>query len=667
MIGTTIAHYRITAKLGEGGMGDVYRATDTRLNRDVAIKVLPPSLAQDADYIARFQREAQVLAALNHPNIAQIYGLEEKAIVMELVEGANLEGPLPLDDALKCARQIAEALEAAHEKGIIHRDLKPANVKLTPDGTVKVLDFGLAKAAESAAATTGVNSPTLTIGSTQAGVIMGTAGYMAPEQAAGRPVDKRADIWAFGVVLYELLSGKLLFDGETISHTLADVLRANIPINQVPAPQPIRDLLARCLDRNLKTRLRDIGEARVAIDRYRTTPPTSAESAPPSRRTTPWLPWTVAATAVLLATATAITLWPRPHPARLIQVVEDMTPLLAESIAGPSFALSPDGMWIVYSVTLPDKPSVLLRRRIDQPVPGELVGTTGAAGMFWSPDSRWIGYFTNDGMYRVSVEGGAPIRICRLEDMGRGAVWRRDGNIYFAPSVRTPLSRVAAGGGEPAAFTKLQNGEVTHRWPTLSPKEDYLVFIAANQGASYDTASIRGAAPFEKLWARRTTILQRGSYPRWLPTGEFLFTRAGTLYAVGLDRRLQPTAEPRPVLRDIATLLNGGANQLTVSDTGTAAYIPGWIDDQRPNLTRIFPDSRVSSLGVAERSFDPRLSPDGKRLAMHVGDLAGGDISCVRNDLERGTSTRITFDGKPKMSGSVWTPERLRFLIFSDR
>src|SRR5258708_18668987 len=269
----SIAHYRITSKLGEGGMGAVYRATDTKLNREVAIKILPDALANDPDYLARFTREAHVLASLNHPNIANIYGVEDQALVMELVPGQTLEeriaaGPLLLDEALAIARQIAEALEAAHEKGIIHRDLKPANVKVTPEGVVKVLDFGLAKAADPVSSATGANSPTLTIRATQAGLIMGTAGYMAPEQAAGKPVDRRADIWSFGVVLYELLTGKTLFTGETISHTLASVLKDRIDFGIPHAPPPIRRLLARCLNRNPKERLRDIGEARIAIRDY---------------------------------------------------------------------------------------------------------------------------------------------------------------------------------------------------------------------------------------------------------------------------------------------------------------------------------------------------------------------------------------------------------------
>src|SRR5438270_766133 len=289
--GQAIAHYRITAKLCEGGMGAVYRATDTRLNRDVAIKILPPAFAEDADRMARFEREAQVLASLNHPNIAAIYGIEQGAIVMELVEGEDLQVPLPLETALDYARQIADALEAAHEKGIIHRDLKPANIKVTPAGLVKVLDFGLAKTAEAASGASATMSPTLTFRATEAGMIMGTAGYMAPEQAAGKPVDRRADIWSFGVVLYEMLSGRRLFEGETIAHTLADVLRAEIDLSTIdPA---IRPLIRRCLHRDPRKRLRDIGDARLAIEEYLASPPAPPAIPLPVRSSK--MPWIVAA------------------------------------------------------------------------------------------------------------------------------------------------------------------------------------------------------------------------------------------------------------------------------------------------------------------------------------------------------------------------------------
>jgi len=285
--GDKLGPYEILAPLGAGGMGEVYRARDTKLDREVAIKILPDALAHNPERLARFEREAKVLASLNHPNIAQIYGVEDRALVMELVEGETLGGPLPVATALDYARQIAEALEAAHDKGITHRDLKPANVKVTPQGVVKVLDFGLAAVAQApdAGPDSRANSPTLTIGVTEAGVIMGTAGYMSPEQAAGKPVDRRADIWSFGVMLWELLTGERLFDAETISHTLADVLRAPIDLDKLPreTPTKIRDLLRRCLDRNVRKRLRDIGEARIALENPQGEEPVAASAPSPSR------------------------------------------------------------------------------------------------------------------------------------------------------------------------------------------------------------------------------------------------------------------------------------------------------------------------------------------------------------------------------------------------
>src|SRR5579871_604630 len=300
--GTRLGPYEVAAPIGAGGMGEVYRARDTNLDRDVAIKVLPSSFAQEPERLARFEREAKVLAALNHPNIAHIYGVEQGALVMELVEGETLSGPVPLDSALDYARQIADALEAAHEKGIIHRDLKPANIKVTPQGVVKVLDFGLAAVAQPTGTRADASiSPTLTLAATQMGVLLGTAGYMSPEQAAGKPVDKRADIWSFGVVLWELLTGRRLFEGETLTQTLAEVLRGPIDFDQLPreTPAEIRRLLRRCLDRDVKKRLRDIGEGRIAVETTLAgeTPVEGALEAGGDRRR--WLAWTVAAVATV--------------------------------------------------------------------------------------------------------------------------------------------------------------------------------------------------------------------------------------------------------------------------------------------------------------------------------------------------------------------------------
>ena len=397
----SIAHYRITAKLGEGGMGAVYRATDTKLNREVAIKVLPESLANDPDYLARFRREAQILASLNHPNIAIIHGIEEKALVMELVPGQTLEerltpAGLPLDEALAIARQIAEALEAAHEKGVIHRDLKPANVKVTPEGVVKVLDFGLAKATDPVSSVSSANSPTITMRATQAGVIMGTAAYMAPEQAAGKAVDRRADIWSFGALLYEVLAGRKLFQGDTVSQTLASVLKDPIDCEIAQAPPPIRRLLARCLDRNPKTRLRDIGEARIAIDRFLADP--STEIAPTTTRARGhiWL-WALAA---LLAVVAAWG-WLHTPPATPRQQVTRWS--VTGAICGE---LSRDGSRIAYF-----HGGAVMVRKMDQLEATPLIGAVRVIPYAFSPDGEWLAFAYQGQLKKIPVAGGTAITI----------------------------------------------------------------------------------------------------------------------------------------------------------------------------------------------------------------------------------------------------------------
>jgi serine/threonine-protein kinase len=447
--GDKLGPYEVVSLLGKGGMGEVYRARDPKLNRDVAIKVLPAALANDADYLARFQREAQTLAALNHPNIATIYGLEGNAIVMELVEGPTLQCPLPLEEALPVARQIAEALEAAHDKGIIHRDLKPGNVKVTPEGVVKVLDFGLAKAVNERPVTTGPDSPTLTLRATEAGLILGTAGYMSPEQAAGKSVDRRADIWAFAVVLYELLIGKRLFDGETVTHTLADVVRKPIDLEGVP----LKELIGRCLDRNLKSRLQHIGEARIAIERYE---PPKSETV---RTKASWWPWAIAAASLILAPLIGWYTATRPAPPRPLIRVEIQVPP-ATPLA--PLALSPDGARLALTLRSPDGKVRLHTRLLHQTQFTPLPGTEDAHGPFFSPAGDWIGFFADGKLKKIAVEGGAAVTLCDAR-LGYGASWGDDGNIVAALDIRTTLSRIPSAGGTPTPLTKLNANEVTHR------------------------------------------------------------------------------------------------------------------------------------------------------------------------------------------------------------
>lgn len=484
MIGESIAHYRITAKLGEGGMGAVYRATDTKLSREVAIKVLPDAFASDADRLMRFTREAQVLASLNHPNIATIYGIEERAIVMELVEGPTLAdrlegGAIPLDEALAIARQIAAALEAAHEKGVIHRDLKPANIKVTPDGAVKVLDFGLAKLVDPNETSENPDlSPTVVRGHspTIAGMIMGTAAYMSPEQARGAHVDKRADIWSFGVVLYEMLVGRQLFMGETVSDTLAAVLKTDPDWTILPSgtPEPVRRLLRRALQRDRKHRLPDIVVARLEIDDVMDgspVEPTPIATAPPQTR---WRLWagTAAFLALLVLTLGLLHFRATPPESRLMK----LTVLPPDKTTFGAMALSPDGRLLAFTAIESSGRIQLWARRLDSLTAQLLAETNVAIPPFWSPDSRFIGYFADGKLKKIEASGGPAQTICPAAS-GRGGAWSRDGMILFS-TFSGPLWGVPAAGGEPKAITILDASrqESSHRWPFFLPDGKHFLY-----------------------------------------------------------------------------------------------------------------------------------------------------------------------------------------------
>ena len=668
--GDKLGSYEVVSLLGKGGMGEVYRARDPKLNREVAIKVLPAALANDADYLARFQREAQTLASLNHPNIASIYGLEANAIVMELVEGATLQGPLPLAEALPIARQIAEALEAAHEKGIIHRDLKPGNVKVTPEGVVKVLDFGLAKAVSERPSVSGADSPTLTVRATEMGLILGTAGYMSPEQAAGKAVDRRADIWSFGVVLYELLTGKRLFEGETVTHTLADVVRAPIDFSVIPEG-PVRELVRRCLDRNLKNRLQHIGEARIAIENVGAAPaPVAAKAG--------WWPWAAGAFAlaflvagVLLYNAT------RPAPLRpLLHVnveVPPATPLARGPIAGVSggnlLALSPDGARLVVSLRGADGKTRLHTRLLHQSQLTPLAGTENAHGPFFSPAGDWIGFFADGKLKKIAVGGGAAVTLCDAP-RGCGGSWGDDGNIVAALGGTTVLSRVPSAGGTPVPVTKLNAGEATHRWPQVLPGSQAVLFTAATQtGAGYDDANIE---VISLQTGERKTLQRGGFFPRYVAgatgstaNGHLVYLRQSTLFAVPFDaRRLGVAGAPAPILEDVgSTLIAGG--DFTFAGNGTFIYLAGKV------ALNVHPISWVESGGKTAQPLHappglyrtPRFSPDGKRLAFAMATPKGSDIWV--KDLDRDTTSRLSFllgaNDNP-----VWTPDGKTIVFRSD-
>ena len=496
--GTRLGPYEIVAPLGAGGMGEVYRARDPKLNRDVAIKVLPPGAAQDAERLSRFKREAQVLASLNHPNIAAIYGLDEAGdklfLVLELVEGEELadrlkRGAIPLDKTVELAKQIALALEEAHEKGIVHRDLKPANVKLTPDGKVKVLDFGLAKAySADAAGNRGIdsgNSPTVTHAATMAGMILGTAAYMSPEQARANNVDKRADIWAFGVVPYEMLTGEQLFHGETVSDTLAAVLTRELDMKALPAatPSALRQLLRRCLERNPKNRLHDIADARIVLDelsRGETDGPGVVSAGTRTSAPRRVLPWAIAALAVVAAIGFAL----RPHGAATPSIERPPTAFgilvppetFLPSLDLPLLDLSADGRTLIF-VAAGAQTSCIYRRPLDRLAIARIEGSEGATHPLLSPDGRFIAFFADGARRKIPAEGGAAVALADAR-APRGASWVKDGSLVYSPLHNSGLWRVPATGGAPVAVTTLDTakGERTHRWPQALPDGLTVIF-----------------------------------------------------------------------------------------------------------------------------------------------------------------------------------------------
>ncbi len=453
--GERIGPYEIIALLGVGGMGEVYRARDTQLDRQVALKILSPALAGDAQYMARFQREAKVLASLNHPNIAAIYGLEENALVMELVEGETLSGPLPVETAIAYGRQMCDGLEYAHEKGVVHRDLKPANVKVTPEGVIKLLDFGLAKVAEETV-TTGHpdTSPTLTMAATRLGTIMGTAGYMAPEQARGQAVDKRADIWSFGVVLYEIVMGKRLFQGETVGDTLAQVLTKQIDVNRTP--HQVRAVLRRCLERDRKKRLRHIGDVWMI-----------EEQAPPviiqSQSKMALLPWILMGLCAVAACVLAFLYLRQPGPAVVTLALNP-----PEKATFNQIAISPDGKLLAFTASTEGKRQLYVRP-LHTLAAQALAGSDDAEQPFWSPDSRWIGFFALGKLKKIETVGGPAQTLCDVATP-RGGTWSQDGVILYSDIVPGVL-RIPAQGGTPtvAAAVDRSHGEANSRWPVFLP------------------------------------------------------------------------------------------------------------------------------------------------------------------------------------------------------
>jgi serine/threonine protein kinase/Tol biopolymer transport system component len=682
MIGRSLAHYRISAKLGEGGMGEVWRATDARLGRDVALKILPPRFTADPERLARFEREAKLLASLNHPGIAQIYGIEEgdgvRALALELVEGPTLadrlaQGAIPWRDALPLFRELAQALAFAHERGIIHRDLKPANIKLTADGQIKVLDFGLAKAldpmgdpasaAASAHSPTLMHSPTLTVAGTELGVILGTAAYMSPEQARGRPVDKRADVWAYGVVLFETLVGRQLFEGETVSDTLAAVLRQEIPWSALPAdtPAPLRRLLRRCLERDPKRRLHDLADARADLEEAELpeeapapAPAATAEVASPSRR--------LSSTLVLLAAAVAGALlaygWMRSRtvpPPKAGPFRFEILPASGSTFDyqnGPA-TLSPDGRNLALHVTSAgDQTEEVWVRRLAGLEAKPVAGSVRVYDQFWSPDGRSIGYFSdNAGLMRVDIDAGSkPVAIAPAPD-ARGASWGSRGVIIFSDNGRRELLQVSANGGDATPATALDAGagEIAHIRPFFLPDGDHFLYYAES------TQPRRSGAVLARLSGGEPVFLLPLDSPAAYASGELLYLRGGTLFAQKLDvERAALAGEPSPLVPDIAPDPRFLNRTFSASENGVLVFHTGSLELGKP----IWFDRTGRRGEIAGSDGDQNLdiSPDGTKVAVNNEDPATRIADIWTIDLARGIRARLSSSPAPEI-GPVWSPD----------
>jgi len=656
--GARLGPYQILALIGQGGMGQVYRATDTRLGRDVAIKVLTGEFARDPERLARFEREARVLASLNHPNIAAIYGFErgfEQAdsvpfLVLEYVPGETIRGPLAIEDVLAIARQIADALEAAHEKGVVHRDLKPANVKITPEGKVKVLDFGLAKALAADPATADPShSPTLSMAATRAGTILGTAAYMSPEQARGRPIDKRTDIWAFGCVLYELLSGRQAFGGDDVVGTLAAVVRAEPDWSALPAATPpgVRTLLGRCLEKDAARRLRDIGDARFEMDEA----PAETTTAP-SRPGLGWprLGWVVAA----LCAAAAVAVWvtgrrPGPAPAAPIRFTL-YPPERGIFESGP--VVSPDGRSVAFAASTASRKTSIWVRPLDSSEPRALPGTEEAFSPFWSPDSRSLGYFTVRKVMRVDIAGGSSQAVSDVLLPIAGA-WSPSGVILVSTYslAGRALQRVNAAGGslEPATKLDAALGEFRHLQPRFLPDGRQFLYTTLGPKPGVYLASLDSGA------SRLVTAHTGSAHVAGSAGGYLMWLRDGKLWAQPVDASLKAAGD-LIALADSAGSFSASNNGVLAwwAGGGDAEYQLGWFDRTGKRLGIVGPGTHFE------------ISPDGGKVAFDRDDRQSGVRNIWLYDQSRGTASRLTLD---RGGGGVpaWSPDGRRIVFSSQR
>ena len=674
-LGTHLGPYEILAPIGAGGMGEVYKARDTRLDRIVAIKT------SKEQFTERFDREARAVAALNHPNICHLYDVGPNYLVMEYVEGPTLAeristGPIPIAEALATARQIAEALEAAHEKGIVHRDLKPANIKLTPEGKVKVLDFGLAKAFESSTTSSGgpTNSPTLTLASTRAGVILGTAAYMSPEQARGIPADKRADIWSFGVVLFEMLTGRDTFTGPTVSDTLAAVLRADLQWSSLPidTPAAVRRLLQRCLVRDRNNRLHDIADARLELDEP---PEPPSVSTPQPRGPSRW--WRAAAAVPVLAFLLLAIVHFREAPEVSVQsslLPPEKSAFTPMSLTLGGTALSPDGRTLAFLASQEGR-NLIWVRRLDSIAARPLPGTENAYTPFWSPDGRFLGFFAEGKLKKIEVAGGPPQVLCQ-SNFGRGGTWNREGTIVFSGLDRG-IYRVPATGGEPVKVTALDpaSHESAHYWPTFLPDGRHFLYLARTDNREKDALCV-GSVDARPASAKRIEVMKTAADAFYVPAagsgiwpmqaGWLLFLRETTLFAQRVDpKALRLEGEAVPVVERVGYLGNIGYASFSVSQNGVLAY--GHESNLARRLVWMSRDGKPAPI-VAEQAFYvmPRLSPDGARLATMIVDAQTGNADIWQIDLAHGITTRFTFDPASDVF-PVWSPDGRQIVFSSTR
>lgn len=645
-VGTRLGAYEILAPIGAGGMGEVYRARDTKLKRDIALKVLPAAFARDPERMARFQREAEVLASLNHPNIAQIYGIEDRALVMELVEGETLKGPLPVETALNYAKQIADALEAAHEKGITHRDLKPANIMITPAGVVKVLDFGLAAVTEPQPEGRASDSPTLTMRATQVGMILGTAAYMSPEQASGKPVDKRADIWSFGVVLWEMFTGQQLFTGETISHVLAAVLTKEPDLERVPVQA--QRLLRSCLQKDVKQRLQAIGDWRLLLDDVGHVHDLSRPALGRSH-----LAWSVAAALAVIAVGVSFLHFREtPLPERTLRY----TIAAPENSTVHSFAISPDGRTLVISAAVNGKRQLWLRPMDAlqaQPMPF----TEDATYPFWSPDSRYIGFFAQGKLKKIAAGGGPAQSLCSAPG-GNGGSWNREDVIVFSPfGTGNAIQRVPAAGGVPTDVTKTKGN---YRYPVFLPDGRHFLYVTALGPSSGEG---QGGVYMNSLDGSENRRVLADASGVAFAAGRLLFIRENTLMARPFDAKSGEAAGDVFPIAEGVPLSTTGYAPITVSEDGVLLYGSRGAIGNSQIVWYDRAGKLLGPVGVRGSIAGLSLSPDEKMMAFSRRTPPTADIWL--RDLARGTDTRFTFT-----SGNFepsWSPKGDRMVFASNR